>query len=360
MEPRPQRPRSVSGQPPRPASSDQTTQTNGSGTYATSPGDPNANAYQQGPFDPTTFIAPPRTEYDYSPLDLAPPGERRKRQFVAAAVGALLIVLLAAVAVFAYLMLKPDNGGKKTNDLAAAQTQVAHNQATLSAQQTVIAQAAKKETATVTVPGAATAPAAAASSPAAAAASPASTAVVATGAGSGTASKGPTPTQLKALLPDQSIMPEGLSSVTDNERSFSDVVAALGGTPSVEANLKKWGWSGNEERSFSAPDASQLVAGATTNIVVSVHGFSSATGAKDALKLYADYLATQGYSEVQAPQVGDSARMLQSTGADGTMNVALYVQQGNVLYRFGGSANGGDPTTNVVNIAQATVALKQS
>lgn len=358
MEPRPQRPRSVSGQPPRPASSDPTAPSNGG--YAGPPGD--ANAYQQGPFDPTTFIAPPRTEYDYSPLDLAPPGERRKRQFVAALVGGLLVVLLAAVGVFAYLMLKPDNG-KKTNDIAAAQTQVARQQATLSAQQTVIAQAASKETATVTGQGAATAPAGgAAASPAGTSGTPASATkpAVATGAGSGSSAKGPSPTALKAMLPDASAMPEGLTSVTDSERSLTDVVTALGGSRTVESNLKKWGWSGNVERKFDAPDPSQLVAGATTSIVVSVHGFGSASGAKDALKVYVDALAASGYTEVNAPKLGDSARMLQITNSDGTMNVALYVQQGNVLYRFGGSANGGDPTTNVVNVAQATLALKQS
>jgi hypothetical protein len=360
MEPRPQRPRSVSGQPPRPSNGEQTD--HGTGTYAGPPG----SAPYQEPFDPTTFIAPPRTEYDYSPLDLAPPGERRKRQFVAAAVGGLLVVLLAAVAVFAYLMLKPDNKDGGTNDLAAAQTQVARNQATLSAQQTVIAQAADKETATVGAPGAATAPArGAAATPdgTKTAGQSATRPPVATGSGSGASSsaKGPSPKTLKTYLPDDSAMPQGLTTVTDADRSFDDVVKALGGTSSVESNLKKWGWSGNVERKFDAPDPSQLVAGATTTITVSVHGFASASGAKNALKLYADVLAAvPGYQEMQAPKIGDNARLLQSTDAEGTTNVALYVQKGNVLYRFGGSSTGGDPTSNVQNVAEATLAIKQS
>lgn len=364
MEPRPQRPRSVSGQPPRPSNGEQTD--HGASVFPDHAHGASA-PYPQEPFDPTTFIAPPRTEYDYSPLDLAPPGERRKRQFVAAAVGGLLVVLLAAVAVFAYLMLKPDNKDGGTNDIAAAQTQVARQQATLSAQQTVIAQAADKETATVTAPGgAATARAGGA------AATPDTTKTakqsptrppVATGSGSGSSSsaKGPSPKTLKTYLPDASAMPQGLTTVTDADRSFDDVVKALGGTSSVESNLKKWGWSGNVERQFQAPDPSQLVAGATTTITVSVHGFASASGAKNALKLYADVLAAvPGYQEMQAPKIGDNARLLQETDAEGTTNVALYVQKGNILYRFGGSSTGGDPTANVQSVAEATLAIKQS
>ena len=131
MEPRPQRPRAPSGQPtqqPHP-------------TQAFAPGE-----YPEGA-DPTAYIAPARTEYDYSPLDLAPPGQRRRRQLVAAAVGGLSVVLLGAIIFFSFLLLRDEKAPSQNDDLLAAQTQVANAAATVSANQTVVAQAAFDQTA---------------------------------------------------------------------------------------------------------------------------------------------------------------------------------------------------------------------
>src|SRR5690606_36825441 len=94
MEPRPQRPRQPQGgqQPRQP----------GQGQGGTPPpqhpqqgGAPDfdTQAYPQG-YDPSAFVAPPRTDYDYSPLDLAPPGQRRRRQIIAGVIGALAVILI--------------------------------------------------------------------------------------------------------------------------------------------------------------------------------------------------------------------------------------------------------------------------
>jgi hypothetical protein len=54
--------------------------------------------------------------------------------------------------------------------------------------------------------------------------------------------------------------------------------------------------------------------------------------------------------------MGENSRILTMTDESGGVIVALYVQQGNVLYRFGGYApSGGDPTEDVIALATATL-----
>ena len=303
-------------------------------------------------------VAPPRADYDYSPLDLAPPGQRRRRQLVAAALGGLVMTLLIAAAVFAYLILRDDSPAEDGgNDIAAAQTEVARGQATVDAQQTLVAQAVGTTTPAAGAATTATAPAGGAA-PAEgttqvdqageqAAVQPTE---VAANAGAGT---GPTAEELQALLPAAAIMPAGLDNVTDTTRTEAEVVTALGGGRDAETKLSSWGWSGNVERSFTAPDPAALAPDATTDITVSLHGFSSDAAAAEALTFYSDILVAGGYEEVEAGDLGATNRMLAQPQEDGGTTVALYVQQGPVLYRIGGYSPGGDPTANVINVATA-------
>ena len=348
MEPRPQRPRTVGGQgQPQLARGGAPGGQAAAGDYP--PGAEGA--------DPTTFIAPSRTEYDYSPLDLAPPGQRRRRQIVAAAVGLLTLLLLGAVGVFAYLLVRDEGPGAGSN-LAASQTEVARDSATVAAQQTLVAQSAAQETAAAGGVPASPDAATAASDPEEEAAGADATREateprVATGAGAGrNADEAPTADELTALLPDQALMPEDLTDIVDTERSLEEVVQALGGEPEVEQSLEEWGWSGNVERIFNAPDPSALAADAPVSVSVSLHGFRDEDAAGDALPVYADALASAGYEEIDAPNLGDSAQMLRATQEDGTQVVALYIQQGNVLYRIGGASPGGDPTAVVTDVAE--------
>lgn len=351
MEPRPQRPRTVGGQP-------QPQLPRGGGSGGAPTGQAAAAGAASGGYPPEgadpTFIAPSRTEYDYSPLDLAPPGQRRRQQIVAAAVGLLTLLLLGAVGVFGYLLLRDESSGG--NNLAASQTEVARDGATVAAQQTLVAESAAQETA-----AAGGAPASPDASPPPAESGGEATQEsterrVATGAGSGDTDEALPPEQLKELLPDEGIMPEGLTESSDNERSLEEVVGALGDSPEVQENLEDWGWSGNVERTFQAPDPGALEPDATTVVLVSIHGFAGEDAAGEALTFYADALAASGHEEGEGPELGDGAtRLLSTTGEEGETIVSLYVQQGGVVYRIVGISPGGDPTSVVTDVAEQLI-----
>lgn len=303
--------------------------------------------YQQP--DPTTMVAPPRTDYDYSPLDLAPPGQRRRRQLVAAALGGLLMLVLVAAIVFAFLALRDTGDDENGVDLAFAQTQIA----------AATSDAAQSSTPTATEPPAEETQAAgdetdAEPTPTAgldaagesAAIDPTQPAAPTTGGGLGA-------DQLMAMLPASEALPiTGLSSVEDSSLTEAEVVEALGGGRDAETKLSTWGWSGNATRQYIAPDPSILDPTATTNITVSLHGFGNEGAAAEALTFYSDVLLNIGYQEVEVGEIGASNRMMTQPQEDGGTLVALYVQQGPILYRIGGYSPAGDPTTNVVSVAQ--------
>lgn len=368
MEPRPQRPRAQSGQQAQPARSSGQPQP----TQAFPPGQ-----YPEGA-DPTSFITPPRTEYDYSPLDLAPPGQRRRRQLVAAAVGGLSVLLLGAIVFFSYILLRDEDAPSQNDDLLAAQTQIANEAATVSANQTVIAQAAAEQTAQAQAlnPDATVEPTAPAETtgetPAAGGTVPAGETPPAEDAASG----GETPPaedaapdlsgnaalsaeQLTELLPVAEQAPEALTSVTDNSRTQEQVVEALGGGRPAETSLTDWGWTGNVERQFLAGDLEAADPATTTVITVSIHGFANPEAAAEALPFFSDILVTSnGYADADAPELadlGDGARLLTQTAEEG-QNVALYVQDGSVMYRLGGFSAAGDPTADVISMATAMLA----
>lgn len=322
--------------------------------------------YQQQP-DPSA-APPPRGDYDYSPLDLAPPGQRRRRQLVAAGLGGLVVLLLAAAVVFAIVVLGGDDSGDESDTIAASQTEVVEDRATVSAKETIVAQAgAANETSEDGAAGAADGESATEPADAAAeiptttgdqggnqAAVDPTPAAGNTDAGAGGA--GPTAEEMQALLPEQGEVPEGLDGVEDNTRTEAEVIDALGGGREVETLLNEWGWTANVERKFEASSPETLSPDATTSITVSLHGFADEAAAAEALTYYTDVLAASGYEEAEAGDIGAGNRLLMQTQEDGGTVVALYVQQGSVLYRVGGYSPAGDPTSNVLNVAQAMLA----
>jgi hypothetical protein len=299
------------------------------------------------------MVAPPRTDYDYSPLDLAPPGQRRRRQLVAAALGGLLMLVLVAALVFAFLVLRDSGNDNGETDLAALATQ---------AMQT--AEARQASTPEATQPPAETQAADTAQPTATAALDAAGqqAAVDPTQApAEQAAGAGPTTDQLMAMLPTLETLPVGgLDNVEDTALTQQEVVDALGGSRDAETKLTTWGWSGNATRSFAAPDATALAPDATTSITVSLHGFANDQAAAEALTFYSDVLLNSGYQEVEVGEIGATNRLLVQPQQDGGTLVALYVQQGNVLYRIGGYSPGGDPTENVVSVAQSVIAQAAS
>ena len=376
MEPRPQRPRSTAGRGQHPGAA----QTGRSAPPPSGYQQESAEAYVDD-YEEQTFIAPPRTEYDYSPLDLAPPGQRRRRQFVAAAIGALALLMVAAIAVLGYLIFDDDDEDPSL-DVAALATENAATRSALDAESTTIADAGAAQTATAGGEAVSTEEATEESE---------ETESTSTTEGEGEANpteanadgteapteeaSGSEPTEepvddgetedstsgdatveeLEALQPGVDVLPTGFDTEEDISLEEADVVTALGGSRTAEQNLEQWGWFGNSGRAWSPSDPSVLEEGATTSMNSSIHGFKDAASAAEALTFFTDILATSGYEEGEAPDLGESSRILTSEGEDGVI-VALYVQQDGVMYRFGGFAPpGGDPTQDVINLATETV-----
>lgn len=332
MEPRPQQPRQPSGQ--RNQSPGQTPGGDPSSSSSHQPlhgHDPQQSGFPEG-YDPTTVVAPPRSDYDYSPLDLAPPGQRRRRQLIAGAIGALSIILLGALIVFGWTVLRDDTPDDDPQDRVAIATQAPENDSDA-------ADGGANEAATP--PPASEEPTTPSSEPTEPAATEAST--------SGSDSSVQTDEAgLTALLPDASALPEGFELQTESVLDEQDVVTALGGSRIAEQNLADWGWTTNVQREFANEFAE---AGATSSLTVSLHGFKDAASATEALPYYSDILINLGYSETDAPALGENARMLKIDQEDGGVVIALYVQKGPVLYRFGGYALNGDPAQDVLDLA---------
>jgi hypothetical protein len=334
MEPRPQFPRQPVG--PRPQPQGQAPASGPSPQQPVPPVGAEHSGYPDG-IDPTAFIAPPRTEYDYSPLDLAPPGQRRRRQLIAGAIGALSVVLLGALLVFGWILLRGGDDNNGPNDQVAVVTESSDP-----AQGTASQAADTGSTPPATEPPASTDPAAAQPTEAAVAPTEAPAPGVPQNAD-----------ELRALLPDNSVLPAGFDAGTDSERDLAGVVEALGGSRTAEQSLQGWGWTGNVERVFNA-DPNVVEPGTATSVSVSLHGFKDAPSAAAALPFYSDILVNIGYADVEPPALGENARMLTQPQEDGGVNVALYVQSGGVLYRIGGYAPpGSDPTQTVINVATA-------
>jgi hypothetical protein len=340
MEPRPPSPRSSQGQQPA-----------GSGRASEETG-----AYQQQP-DAAPGSAPQRSDYDYSPLDLAPPGQRRRRQLVAAIIGGAVVLLLTAASVFAIIALRGD-GDDDATDLAALQTQIATLEvASVGTPDVADADASGDEVAEAepTVQGDDPAGTGEDDDVERVVAQPGEPEAAEPTSAPEETEGGPSQGELEAMLPAEGTVPQGLDAVENTSRTEEEVVNALGGNREAEMNLDQWGWSGNVERRFTASDPAALSPEATTDITVSLHGFASDQAATDALTFYSDILALSGYEEVEAGDIGTTNRLLRLPQEDGGTTVALYVQEGPVLYRIGGYSPGGDPTTNIVNVAQAMI-----
>ena len=158
------------------------------------------------------------------------------------------------------------------------------------------------------------------------------------------------------LLPTQAQVPEGMLLTNEAERSKADVVEQLGDTEEAAQHLDDWGWSGNAYRDFIAdPDAANP--GTLSFLNVSVHRFADAESAANAMVFFSDQVIIgQGLEEVEPPAIGENARLLKGA-PDGSPLTVLYVQQGPIMYRIGGSAAtvDGDPTADVLSVASEII-----
>ncbi len=161
---------------------------------------------------------------------------------------------------------------------------------------------------------------------------------------------------LLEFLPATSNLPPGMKLADEAERSKAEVIESLGGTDEAAQFIEEWGWSGNAFRDFiSDPDAE--VPSTTQFLNVSVHRFADAASAANALVFFSDQVIfVPGLQEVEAPALGESARLL--VGApEGYQLSVLYAQDGPILYRIGGSSGSAeiDPSPDVLAVAAAII-----
>ena len=158
---------------------------------------------------------------------------------------------------------------------------------------------------------------------------------------------------LLAFLPNESQVPAGMKLADEAERSERPGRRSAGRHEEAAANLDAWGWSGNAYRDFVIPPDTAPQTGGATFLNISVHRFADSPSAAEAMIVFSDQVIfSQNLQEIEAPAIGDSARLLQGS-PDGVPLTVLYAQQGPIMYRIGGSSNenGGDPTADVLAVA---------
>lgn len=326
MEPRPQRPRP---QTPPPGS-----QPNGGQQQGPPVGpDPSQQAPQHGPpeQDPAAFVSPPRMEYDYSPLDLQPPGQRRKRQIIAGIIGALVVVAIGALIVAGWMALREDDEGVGTDE---------NNDRVAELTATETDDEADDE-------GAAPADDDAAGTPAAEEATQVPTEVP------------PTPTpeaivydenSIRAALPVVESMPGPFQEAGDTPQELEGVIEALGGGPEVEQLLETHGWQAGMARTYESTDPATT---GSTTVVVSVHAFESDEAAQAMLPEFDSILSSFGWTQAEMEQIGDGSAMLTWTAPDtGNEAVTIYLVDGQLVYRVMVQGPPGvDSTENAIYVA---------
>jgi hypothetical protein len=87
---------------------------------------------------------------------------------------------------------------------------------------------------------------------------------------------------------------------------------------------------------------------------VSISIFRTAEGAADSLSIYTDSASQFGYTEIDGEQIGDQSATFESS--DGGNVTVYYVLQDNVIFRIYGLSAQGDPTADVLALAQAALA----
>jgi hypothetical protein len=276
-----------------------------------------------------------------SPLSpvVAPRGERRGR-FLGPILAVLLLILVVAVAAVAVDKLRGGDDGAGAEATRAAEL--------------VAPGSTPESTATI----------AAAGTPTASDAAPTNTAeptkAVATVEPSPT-TRPPTRTPesrasgtLRAAdyLPTLGDLPEGFQETKEGRLRKAEVAEQLGSDG--DQLLEEWDWRENASLEFQRANAAS---DETFFLSVSVHRFGRSKGASDGLNGLADVLASipdLNYEEVDVAKIGDESRAFQSESAEANQYV-LYVRSGNIVYRIGGSSLTGDPSADVIALAETLV-----
>ncbi|MCA9833125.1 MAG: hypothetical protein KC435_04215 [Thermomicrobiales bacterium] len=324
MEPRPQKPR-----PQTPPAAPQ-------GTQPTAP-DPTLHTQHtqqfqpQAGYDPSAFVAPARMEYDYSPLDLQPPGQRRKRQIIAGIIGALVVVAIGALIVAGWMALRDDD---KSDDIPPTNDRVAELNATATATETDDSSSGNETTTGTDEPKATEKP----SEP---------TAVPTTTSGTYTSDT------LRTVLPVVESMPGDFVEAGDTPQDLDEVVSNLGGGDEVESMLTGYGWQGSRGRKYDSSDPATT---GSTSITVSVHAFKDTESAQGALNEFATILQSFGWTATEGETYGDGSQTFTFSDTESD-SVSIYVVKDNLLYRvFATGPTGFDSTDNAIYVVEQILA----
>lgn len=306
MEPRPQR--------PRPQTPPAGTPPNGGGQPTPQIGPDPTQQHQQQMYqgqDPAAFVAPPRMEYDYSPLDLQPPGQRRKRQVIAGIIGALVVVAIGALIVAGWMAIRGDDD--EVDPTPPVNDRVAELNSTPDDTTT-------DGDTTETTDGTAAANDAPTEPPTQAPPTP--TAPAATVYDE---------TSIAGVLPVVESMPGPFQEVGILPQDLQAVTDALGGGPEIETLLSTNGWQAGMSKTFESTDPATT---GSTQIVVSAHAFKDDASAQAMLPEFDTILQNFGWTSVPMDPVGDGSAMLTWTDAEtGNTAVTVYFVDGQIVYR---------------------------
>lgn len=281
------------------------------------------------------------------------PGPNRQTQIIAAlAIGGLALMILAIVIGFIVFGGDDDNPNDTPTPVSGAVTDVTPTTDAAQAQTPTVPAGETAVTPTVAVTETATETTEGTEPTAAPTEAPADTgdqgANSSSGVFEGTGSD---------LLPSAEELPVPnfvmTTSDADERYNRAEVAGSLGDTDgSVEQELRDNGFDSNWRREFVVDPESSNPA-ETSVFFVSISIFRSAEGAANSLPLYLDSAVAIGYTEVDGDSFGESSASLESSD-EGTAYV-IYVLQSNVIFRFYGYSGGGDPTADVVALAQTVL-----
>jgi hypothetical protein len=164
------------------------------------------------------------------------------------------------------------------------------------------------------------------------------------------------PPSARSLLPAPDDVGNRFARTEDDKRTREAVADSFSNPEDALSKLEGWKWRENAYRTFEIPAGDNPLASETTVVNISIHRFGEEQGAKDALNYFAeDVIATQGLEEFRIDRIGEQTRALRGD-AEGSNLVVLYVRNGNYLIRIGGYSLEGDPTEDLIALAQSIIA----
>lgn len=159
----------------------------------------------------------------------------------------------------------------------------------------------------------------------------------------------------RSMLPTTGDLPDGFQRTEDDKRVKDAVAASFSNSDEATNLLGEWEWRENAYRTFEIPADAGADPNSMTYINISIHRFGTEQGAKSALTYFADdVITTQGLEELDVDRVGEQTRALKGA-PDGANLVVLYIRTNNYLIRIGGSSPQGDPTQDVIAMAEKIV-----